>query len=253
MINSALLKRSAALLATTASAAALTLIPASQAQALGPSGFVVSGNASADWTGSGGGSCTLTSSPGSDEVGTTPVNFQHGTRSRTLDMAATFTNSLDSTDRVKVKGHMRSTLTLRKYGNGDFRLLNLAATGSVTTKHTVAGSHCAGSGSMGSGLLAKPFKVSKRGRLAVSYQAANPHALVELIVVKASNGHSVVTLESLASHLKGSAGATLKPGQYVLFGAAVGVFSGSSAITKATALRQSTSNDLHLRVAFNRS
>jgi hypothetical protein len=253
MINSALLKRSAALLATTASAAALTLIPASQAQALGPSGFVVSGNASADWTGSGGGSCTLTSSPGSDEVSTTPVNFQRGTRSRTLDMAATFTNSLDSTDRVKVKGHLKSTLTLRKYGNGDFRLLNLAATGSLTTKHTVAGSHCAASGTMGSGILVKPFKVSKRGKLAVSYQAANPRAIVELVVVKASNGHSVVTLESVAGHLKGSAGAALKPGQYLMFVAAVGVYTGPSAITKVAALRQSTSNDLHLRMAFNRS
>jgi len=253
MINSALLKRSAALLATTASAAALTLIPASQAQALGPSGFVVSGNASADWTGSGGGSCTLTSSPGSDEVSTTPVNFQHGTRSRTLDMAATFTNSLDSTDRVKVKGHMKSTLTLRKYGNGDFRLLDLAASASLTTTHTVTGSHCAGSGSIGSGMLTKPFKVSKRGKLAVSYQASNPQAIIEVVVVKASNGRSVVTLESFGSHLKGSVGATLKPGQYVLLGAAVGVSTGQSGIAKATTLRQSTSNDLHLRMAFNRS
>jgi hypothetical protein len=252
-MTTSLLRRSAVALAATASTAALTLLPSAGAYALPPTGFVVGGNADASWVGSGGGDCTLTSSMGSDDPQTTPVSFTHGSKTRQLDMAATFTSSLDAGDRVKVKGHIKSTLTLHRFSNHDFRSLDLTASGDVTLKNTVSGSHCRGAGSMFAGIPSQSVKVSKKGVLHVSYRTNQPSSVVAFILVNATNGHPVIETLSASGHLKGSAKASLKPGHYFIFETEVGVLKNESFFGKASSLRQSTSADLHLHASFTRS
>lgn len=244
-MTTSLVRRSVALLASGGAAAALTLIP-SAAHANVSAQFEAVGEASASYTGTGGGSCTLSS--GDSSPTSTPVAFHHGTKTRSVKLNATFTNSLDSTDQVQVKGHVDSSLSLKRKG-GDLASLDLAAGGAITIQHTITGSQCRASGELFGAIPNATFTESKKGTLALSWNSSQKGALIEFVVFDVTTNQAILVTASVADHMKGSAQVTLKPGKYGIAETEAGLIAGA-VFTKRAALVQKTKLNVDVQATF---
>lgn len=219
--------RSLAILASGGAAAALALIPATGAHANVQAQFFAGGNASADNTGTGGGTCDLTS--GDDSVTTSPIAFTHGTKRRSANLSATFTNSLDSSDQVTVKGHTDSSLTLKR-ANGDLREFDLTGGGTVSISHTVLGSECHASGLMGAAVQSFKFTEHKKGWLTITRNIKTANGLTEYVLVNVATGNPVSLEVSQGGASTSTSKALLKPGTYGFEQVEVAVTAGGAGI-----------------------
>jgi hypothetical protein len=245
MTTPLLIRRSVAVLASAGAAAALALIPASGAHAGVAANFEAIGQAGASFTGSGSGDCNLSS--GDSSVTSNPVAFGRGSKSRSVNLSATFTNTLDSGDRVKVKGNIKSTLTLKRQGGG-LKSLDLTANGAIRITHTTIGSHCTPTAVLLGEIPTATFTESKKGTLKVTY-VGKPNSLVEFLVVNVKTGQSVLETVDVGTHTHGSASVSLKPGKYAIGESAAGMFSGAI-FGKSASLSQKTSADVAVHAVF---
>jgi hypothetical protein len=111
-------RRTIAVTASAGLAAALAWLPAGPASAAVVAQFVAQGSATTSP------SCTLTA--GADQPSSAGTTFSSGTRSQSVDLDATFTNTGDPTDTVSMAGHYTAGMTIANRG-GD--LSKLVATG----------------------------------------------------------------------------------------------------------------------------
>lgn len=246
MTSRRLAHRSAAILASAGIGAALALVPAGSALAGVQGQLVGEGEASADFTGSGGGTCDLSS--GDDNVTTSPVAFSHGTKHRTVNLNATFTNSLDSSDQVQVKGHAESSMTLKKQ-HQDLRVFDMTTGGHITINHTVTGSQCKGAGALVV-LTQVNFTEKKKGTFTLTRDTKKPNSLAEFVLVDL-NRDQVVALDAFeGDHSHASSRATLKPGKYAIAMTELGIFSNGGLLTKSGAKSSKVAQTIHLHGEF---
>lgn len=210
MTSTTFLRRSVAVLASAGTTAALALLPSASAHASVAGLYAAAGNAGASYTGTGGGTCTLTSGSSSTE---SPVkHFSKGTKSASADLNATFTNSLDSSDQVQVKGHVDSTLTLHKKHN-DLTYYQLTVGGTVSINHTTTGSDCRGEGDV-LGEAQVTFTEHKKGWFYFTRTTKQAHSLVEFVLINVKTDQ-VVSLDVFqGDHSSTTSRALLKPGTY---------------------------------------
>lgn len=239
-------RRATAALAAVGATTALTLVPVTGAQAGVAATFEAQASANARFTGSGGGDCTLTS--GQDQVTSSPVAFHHGTKQRTAQTSATFTNSLDSSDQVTVTSKTTSSMTLKRKA-GDLASLDLSADGKITIDHTVIGSQCTGTGLALGDVPSAQFTEHHKGTLTLTFDTTKPNALIEFVVVNGKTGHIAMEYVDVATHLHGSITAHVKPGTYLVELSAVGVFAGPLN-AKAATHSQRASADVALHLQF---
>jgi hypothetical protein len=239
-------RRSLAVLASTGLGAALAFIPSGSALAAVQGQYVASAQAEATFIGNGGGTCTLSS--GDDSVETNPVAFTHGTKHRSVDLDATFTNSLDPSDQVRVKGHGDSTLTLKKR-HKDLSAFDLTFGGSVKISHTIIGSQCRGSGDV----LASTeviFTEHKKGVLTLTRSTKKPGSVLTFVLFNVDTDRAVVIDAFEGSHSHNTAHVTLKPGKYGIAETEVGIEAGSSVVLKNAARTSKVAQTLHLHATF---
>lgn len=222
------LHRSVALLASAGATAALTLVPASGAHAAVAGLYAAAAASNAEFVGSGGGTCDLTSAPGSDDVTSGIRHFSHGTKHASADLKATYTNSLDTADKVTVKGHVDSSMTLKKKHN-DLSAFELTVGGSVQINHTITGSQCQGSGEV-LGETQVSFTEHKKGVLSLTRDTQKPNSLIELVIENAKTGQAVAFTVFEGSHSHAVSKAVLKPGTYVIAEGFAGIVAGESGI-----------------------
>jgi hypothetical protein len=106
-------------------AAALAWLPAGPASAAVSAQFGVVGSASAA------GTCTLTSSPGSDNPTSGVSTFSSGTKSHSVSLDASFANSGDPTDTVNMIGHYSASMSIVKQ-SGDLKSMTMKGSGSLS-------------------------------------------------------------------------------------------------------------------------
>jgi hypothetical protein len=241
------LHRTVALLASAGATAALTLVPNAGAYAAVQGLYIAGGNAGADFVGSGGGTCDVTS--GSDSVQTGIRSFDHGTKRASADLRATFTNSLDPSDKVTVKGHVDSSLTLKKKHN-DLSTFALTVGGTIAVNHTVTGSQCRGSGQV-FGATQVAFTEHKKGWLYLTRDTKKPNSFVEFILINTRTGQAVALdfFQGSRSHV--TTRARLKPGTYEVSQNEAGLAIGAGGILmKSQALSARAAQTVHLTAQF---
>jgi hypothetical protein len=206
-------RRTGVIFTSTALAAGLTLWSPGAAQASVHAEFGAAANASADYTGPTiGGTCALSSSPGSDQAQSSTATFGHGTKNRSVDLDATFASSDNPADSVRVRAHVSSTLTMRKR-NRDLRSFDMATGGSVKVTHSVTNSNCAGSGVV-RGQMQMAFTEHHKGWLYLTRDTKKPGSVIEFVLVNLKNG-KLVNLDFFAGAQSHSTSrAFLKPGRY---------------------------------------
>jgi hypothetical protein len=241
-----IVRRSFAIVASTGVGAALALIPSGSALANVQGQYALSGNADSSVVGSGGNTCDLTS--GDDSPSSSPVAFTHGTKHRSIDLNATFTNSLNSSDKVKVKGHADSALTLKKKGS-DLNVFDMTIGGSVKISHTVTGSGCSGSGQ----LIAQTqvdFTEHKKGTFTLTRDTKKPNSFSEFVLFDLKR-QKVVTLDVFeGDHSHASSRAVIKPGKYEIAMTELGILSNNSSFLKTQALSRRVAQTIHLHGEF---
>jgi hypothetical protein len=247
MNTSLIFRRSVAVVACAGASSALALLPSAGAHASVRAEFVAEGQADASYIGpTVGGMCTLTS--GDDSPSSTGVTFRHGTKHQAVNLGATFTSSDNSADQVKVKGHVQSSLTVKRK-NGDLSSLDLAADAAVTVTNTVSGSACRGSGSAFGALPLVNFTESKKGRLTLTYTTSQPDALIDFIVFSYKTEEPEVEVVNVGDRTKGTAQVTLKPGKYAVAETDIGAFAGTL-IGKNASLSHKTARTVEVTAAF---
>jgi hypothetical protein len=227
MSTSRFVRRSVAVLASAGATVSLALIPAGGAHAAVHGTYAAFGDAEARFTGSGGGTCTL--STGLDEVESPVHKFTHGTKHASVDLDATFTNSLDSSDSVRVKGHADTSLTLHRQ-HGDLTGFVYGAGGTISVQHTVSGSQCQGSGFVGAEMLLG-FSEHKKGYLYVTRDTKKPADFTEYVLIN-TDTEKLVSLDFFQggqSHQTNRA--LLKPGHYAIEEGELGLSVGGSGIS----------------------
>jgi hypothetical protein len=225
MQTSLILRRSVAVLASAGATAALALIPSTAAHASVKAEFQAQGDANAQYVGPTPlGSCDLTSGDGEPE--SSGVTFHHGTKHQAVNLGATFTSSDNSADKVRIKGHVKSALTIKRKGGG-LSALELSADAAVTVTNTVSGSACKGTGAAFGIVPLVTFTESKKGTLNIAYTSSKPNALLAFAVYSFKTELPVVEVVNVGSHTHGTASVTLKPGKYAVAQTEAGVFSGS--------------------------
>lgn len=246
MSTSRYVRRSVAVVASVGVTAALTLVPSS-AQAKVAGLYAAAGFASATFVGSGGGSCDLTSAPGSNNVQSPVRHFNHGTKNASADLKATFTNSLDTSDKVTVKGHVDSSLTLKRKHH-DLSAFELTVGGSVKINHTVTGSQCRATGDV-VGEMAVTFTEHKKGFLTVTRDTKKPSSVVELVLENAKTGQEVAFEVYVGGPSHFVSRALLKPGTYRIDEAEAGIV-GGALLTKSAARSTKVAQTVHLSGVF---
>jgi hypothetical protein len=231
MTTTTLLRRTGVLLVSTGTAAALALLP-SAAHASVHSVYGAQGNADATYVGpTSGGTCTLTS--GLDSVTTTPTTFSHGTRNKSVSINATFTSSDSASDQVQVKGHLNSTLTIKR-SHRDLKSFHLQTGGKLTTAHTVSGSACQGSGSLLAGSsTGTTFTEHKKGKITLTRTTKKANTVAEFVLINMKS-NKLIHLEVVEGSAPGTSTATakIKPGTYEMAGVG-GIFTGAQSILKS--------------------
>jgi hypothetical protein len=248
MSTSMIVRRSVAVLASTGVAAALALVPAG-AHASVHGEYAAVGSAEADYVGpTVGGTCALTSGV-DDPVG--PIHsFSHGTKHSSVDMAETFTSSDNSSDQVTVKGHVDTSLTLKRKHN-DLSAFELTAGGSISIKHAVPGSVCHANGSVLAVLPELAFTEHKKGWIYLTRDTLKPNSFSELILVseKTNSAIALDIFAGSASHV--TSRALLKPGAYELEETECGLeIGGAGILGKAQVLSQKAAQTIHLQGQF---
>jgi hypothetical protein len=230
-------RRSVAVLASTGAAAALALIPAGGAHAQVKTEYIGIGQAEASFVGTGGGNCDLSSAPGSNEVEGSPVTFSHGTKHVSADLKATFTNSLNTSDTVTVKGHVDSTLTVKRQPNKDLSSFDLTAGGSVKITHSVIPSQCHGSGLMAGLIEGAIFTEHKKGYFYFTRDTKKPNAETEFILLNEKTDQEVAFDIYIGGASHATSRALLKPGTYALEETITAVTGGGGTLAGKSAQR----------------
>jgi hypothetical protein len=223
------LHRSLAGLAGAGAAASLALIPAAGAHAAVHADYVAAGSSDVDTVGSAGNTCDLTSGPGSDTVTSSPALFGHGTKRRSADLKATYTDSLNTADKVTVKGHIESSMTIKKKHN-DLSSFDIVADGSLKVTHTVAGSLCQGSGLMAAGVNEMRFTEKKKGWFSVTRNVKAPSSIAIYVLVNLDKGNAITLEEYQGGQSHFTNRALLKPGHYALEETQLGITIGDAGI-----------------------
>jgi hypothetical protein len=227
-------RRTGVVVTSAAVAAGLTLLSPVAAQASVQADFGAAANANADYTGPTlGGTCTLSSAPGTDNVSSSTATFGHGTRNRSVDLDATFASSDNPADTVRVRGHVSSTLTMRKK-NRDLTSFDMATGGSVKVTHAVTNSNCAGSGVV-LGEMQMAFTEHHKGWFYLTRDTKKPGSVTEFALVNLKSG-KLVTLDFFAGTQSHSTSrALLKPGRYGFEIGVEAIEGGTQGITLKTA------------------
>jgi hypothetical protein len=247
MNSSLLFRRSVAVLASAGATTALALIPSTAAHASVKAEFVAEGEASAQYVGpTVGGTCTKTS--GNQQSNSSGVTFHHGTKRQSVNLGATFTSSDNSADQVKVKGHVKSALTIKRK-HGDLSSLDFSADAAVTVSNTVSGSACRGSGETFAMIPLMSFTEAKKGKLNVSFTTSKPNALIEFIVFSYKTEEPIMEVVNVGDRTQGTSQMTLKPGKYAIAETQIGAFSGSIA-GKSASLSHKTSRTVEVTASF---
>jgi hypothetical protein len=247
MQTSLILRRSVAVLASAGATAALALIPSTAAHASVKAEFVAEGESNAQYVGpTAGGTCDLTSGVESPE--SSGVTFHHGTKHQAVNLGATFTSSDNSADQVRVKGHVKSALSIKRKGGG-LSSLDLTADAAVTITHTVSGSACRASGATFGVIPLVSFTESKKGTLNISYKSSKPNALLAFAVFDFATEQPIVEVVNVGSHTHGTAQVTLKPGKYAIAESEAGVFAGSI-LGKSASLSQKVAKTVEVKAVF---
>jgi hypothetical protein len=249
MTTSLFVRRSVAVLASAGAATALTLVPQAGAHAAVKAEYFATATANAQYTGTGGFTCDLTSAPGSDDVTSSTAAFTHGTKRRSATANATFTNSGVPTDTVKVKSHVDSALTVKKHGR-DLSSLTMTAGGSVKITHSIFNSDCRASGEAVG--IAQPvtFTEHKKGWLYLTRSTKKPNSITELVVENAKT-MKIVSVEVYegSGHTHSTVRALLKPGKYIMV-AAAGAFGGGTGILKSASRVSKTKASMTVHAEF---
>jgi hypothetical protein len=143
------------------------------------------------------------------------VIFGNGTKHAKVSLKATFTNTLNSSDSVTVKGSASTTLTLERK-HGDLSSFDLSTGGSATISHTVAPSQCRASALIGGGVEEALFTESKKGYLYVTRDTKKNNSLAIYVIIDMKTDVPVAEeiFEGGQSH--STSRALLKPGRYAL-------------------------------------
>jgi hypothetical protein len=246
-MKTSMMRRSVAMLASAGVTTAIALLPSAAAHASVKAEFQAEGEADASYVGpTAGGSCDLTS--GHDDVFSPGVTFHHGTKRQSVKLGATFTSSDNSADQVRVKGHVNSSLTVKRKGGG-LSSLDLTADAAVTVSNTESGSACRGSGDLLGGIQLLNFTESKKGVLSIDYTTSKPQALIEFVVFSYKTEQSVMEVLNVGNHTHGTGQVTLKPGKYAIGETEVGAF-GGSVFAKRASLTHKTSRTVEVKAAF---
>jgi hypothetical protein len=228
-MSNRILHRSLAGLASAGAAASLALIPAAGAHAAVQATYVAGGSSDVDVVGTAGNTCDLTSGVGSDSATSSTAMFGHGTKRRSVDLKATYTDSLNTADKVTVKGHVDSSLTIKRKHN-DLSSFDLIADGSMKVTHTVAGSLCAGSGIMGAGVNEMRFTEKKKGWFSVTRNVKAPSSIAIYVLVNLDKGNVIALEEYQGGQSRFTNRALLKPGHYALEETEVGISIGGAGL-----------------------
>jgi hypothetical protein len=249
-----LARRSGAAVTAGAAAAALTLLSPVAANAAVDTQFAAVGSADANYTGPTlGGSCDLSSAPGTDSVQSSIATFTHGTKHRSVDLDATFASSDNPADTVRVRGHSQADLTIDKAGR-DLKSFALAVGASVRVTHSMGGSACDGEGFAG-GAFNLLFTEHHKGHIFLTRDTKKPGSLSEFVLINAKSG-KIVTLDlytGTKSHE--TSRALLKPGKYVVEFAQAGISTGTEGLMLKSGQPVSAkiARTLHLSGVFKRS
>jgi hypothetical protein len=251
MTMSTLVRRSGAVLTSAGVAAALTLLSPGAAHAAVQAQFVAVGQASASYNGpTSGGTCNLTSPVGSNNVESTTAAFQHGTKSRSVNLDATWASSDNSSDTVRVQGHVRSTLDVERRNSRDLKSFDLGVGGTVKINHSMAGSACSAQGAVfGATIIA--FTEHKKGVLTLTRDTRKPGSILVFQVVDLTSGKAVTVdlFQGPKSHSVSRA--VLKPGQYAIEPAQAGITAGGNgSIFKSAPRTTQTALTIHLQGTF---
>jgi hypothetical protein len=239
--------RSVALLASAGATAALALAPAG-AHANTQAEYAAVGEAQAHYEGpTSGGTCLLTS--GSDDRIGQIHTFSHGTKRSSVSLSGTFTSSDNSSDQAKVKGHIDTSLTVKRKHN-DLSAFAITAGGTLSVSHTRAGSACQATGSMLAEVPELQFTEHKKGTLTITRDTKKPNSFTELILVNETSGNAVVldVFQGTKSHVVSTA--TLKPATYDIEESEIGLAIGNTGIFKSSALSSRATQTVHLSGQF---
>lgn len=221
MLKNNSLRRAVVGAVATGAALGLAVLPLGGANAAVKGQYGAFGSSSASYTGAtSGGTCDL--ARGSSSASTTPVQFNDGTKRRSLDLDATYASSDDPTgDRTRIKGHIDSKLTLNKKGR-DLASFTLAAGGRLGLTHSSAHTSCQVSGSMAAGTQVL-FTEHKTGWFYYSHKTTTPNVIVLAILVNYKTGKPVALDEYTGGASQLTARAKLRPGTYALYQAYLGM------------------------------
>jgi hypothetical protein len=244
MPKSSVMRRCGAAFTGVGVAAALTVLTPVGAHAAVHGLYGNFGEAFADYTGpTSGGTCALTA--GDDNVDSPVATFDDGTKTRSLDLDATFTSSDSSADSVRVKGHVDSSLTLKK-DHKDLSAFALRVGGKVAITHTSLSSNCRAGGEV-LGAMQVAFTEHKKGWFYLSHTTKKPNSVVEAIVVNLDT-NKVVTFDVFqGADSHATSRALLKPGRYEIAETEAGVTAGGASLFPAK------SSSLSAKVALTTS
>jgi hypothetical protein len=235
-----------AVLAGAGVAAALTLIPSTGAQAAVTADFAAAGYSSATYTGSDGGTCELTA--GQATSASHPVTMTHGTKRRSVDLRATYANSLDSSEKAKVKGHLDGTLTIKRKHH-DLRVVDLGVKGRLEASRT-PGSKCRATGELVAGITNATFTEHKKGWFYLTRDTGKARSLVEFAIVNVKTGRPVVLTTFAGRRSHETSRAKLRPGTYAIEEAEAGLYAGLAFAPARSGATEKATLDVHLHGRF---
>jgi len=227
MTTSRLVRRSVAVFAATGAAAALSFIPAS-AQADVAGLYAAIGSSNAQYTGTTvGGTCNL-AVPDSDSAESPVKHCSHGTRTASVNLDATYTSSDNPSDTTRVKGHVDSTLVLKKH-NQDLQSFALGVGGTVAVHHAVSGSLCQVSGTVAA-VTQVTFTEHKKGWFTLTRDTKKPNSVAEVALVNLKTQKVVSFDVFIGSQSHQTSRALLKPGKYELIQTEAGIQAGDGGL-----------------------
>jgi type 1 fimbria pilin len=228
MTTSSFVRRSVAAFAATGAAAALAFVPAGSAQADVAGLYAAIGNSNVNYTGTTmGGACNL-AVPGSDSVESAEKHFSHGTRAASVNLDATYISSDNPADTTRVRGHVDSTLTLKKH-NKDLQSFALGVGGTVSVHHAVSGSLCSAQGTV-AGVTQVTFTEHKKGWFTLTRDTKKPNSVAEVALVNIKTQKLVSFDVFVGSQSHQTSRALLKPGKYELTQTEAGISAGDQGL-----------------------
>jgi hypothetical protein len=211
-------------------AAAIACLPAGSAQANVAATFQAVGSSNAFVPG-GASTCDLQVGD-DDSPSTTPKQFRDGTRRASVSLDTTYTNSLDPTDVVHVKGHVDSKLTVDKR-HRDLKSFTLKAGGSIKIVHTLLSSNCEATGSV-LGFATMDFTEHHKGWFYLTRDTQEPNAAAIFVLVNAKTGHlKTLDLFEGGDQSHATSRVFLRPGKYSISQMAAGVALSDSGLAKS--------------------